>query len=444
MSDDQRDPFSEACGLDGPLEVRVEGRGWHNRSPVEFHRPHLILGRDPRADLTLDDPAISRRHAYFQVIAGRILCLDLGSRRGVSWANGNKLVGWVEPGQDIKIGSVGVRLGCGAGGRERQGEGRPLLNPLDRVPLPELSLSIIAGGPGCVARSIGWGLILIGRSPSFRANPLSRKIACMHAALVRTPAGIWVVDLLGPGGVLVGETPTPAIRLKDGDVIGLGDYRIRVRIRPTAPSIRRQGGDDRSSCREIQLASEGVHLPEDLDAGEERRAEVRREVASATAAIAASMVGEFDRMHQRTTQQFEQTILMMFQMHQDQMDVIRDELSRINRIEEEQRFLRTELEQIVHLRTPPAVLKMVSGGPASASASTPDLDPTRPPKMAGPCEGGPPFEHQQVDAGPSPPPDLDPHDRLTLRLAELQEERQGLWSRLLGTLTGGESERILP
>ena len=155
-------------------------------------------------------------------------------------------------------------------------------------------------------------------------------------------------------------------------------------------------------------------------------------------------------MHQQTTEQFRQAILMMFRMHQDQMDLIRDELSRLDQLEEEQRALQAELARGNHPRPPRTTLRLVSG--ESGSSPRP-LEAPRPPRAhpkaslpddEGTAEVAPPLASRRVDAGPPPPSDPDPHARLSRRLAEIQDERQGLWKRLLGSLTGGESERILP
>ena len=83
MVDVPLESFSEACGLIGPLRVHLEGAELLEPGPIEVHRPFLVVGRNPGADITIDSPDVSRRHAYFQVVAGRrLLCRSLEPDRG--------------------------------------------------------------------------------------------------------------------------------------------------------------------------------------------------------------------------------------------------------------------------------------------------------------------------------------------------------------------------
>jgi pSer/pThr/pTyr-binding forkhead associated (FHA) protein len=49
----------------------------------ELRQPFALIGRSAQAGLLLDDPSVSQRHAYLQVVGGRIFCLDLNSRTGL-------------------------------------------------------------------------------------------------------------------------------------------------------------------------------------------------------------------------------------------------------------------------------------------------------------------------------------------------------------------------
>ena len=50
----------------------------------------LVIGRDPRCDLVLDDPRVSRRHAEIRPRLGRFALLDLGSTNGTR-VNGTRV-----------------------------------------------------------------------------------------------------------------------------------------------------------------------------------------------------------------------------------------------------------------------------------------------------------------------------------------------------------------
>ena len=97
--------FLQACGAAGPLRLGVEYTAGREALSREFEQPFLLVGREAAADLPLNDPAVSRRHAYLQVIAGHLFCLDV-VKGEVLWekrifgplavqrlANGNTFVG---------------------------------------------------------------------------------------------------------------------------------------------------------------------------------------------------------------------------------------------------------------------------------------------------------------------------------------------------------------
>src|SRR6516165_9409557 len=82
MSESPLELFRRACGLSKPLSLECEPLGQPDVDPAQycFDGPFVLIGRDPRSDLVLNDPQVSRRHAFFQAIAGRVFCIDLESR----------------------------------------------------------------------------------------------------------------------------------------------------------------------------------------------------------------------------------------------------------------------------------------------------------------------------------------------------------------------------
>ena len=78
--------FLEACGANGPL--RLEWDDWETGRPVarDFERPAVLVGRNPCADLVLGHPLVGQRHAYLQLVEGRLFAIDLGSREGLRGA----------------------------------------------------------------------------------------------------------------------------------------------------------------------------------------------------------------------------------------------------------------------------------------------------------------------------------------------------------------------
>jgi hypothetical protein len=66
----------------------------------------LEVGRDG-AELTLDDPEVSRRHASFRAVPGALEVTDLGSSNG-TWVNGSRISAptIVYPGDSIELGGT--------------------------------------------------------------------------------------------------------------------------------------------------------------------------------------------------------------------------------------------------------------------------------------------------------------------------------------------------
>jgi hypothetical protein len=85
MSGD-RGQFLEACGASGPL--RLEWDDWETGRLVarDFERPAVLVGRNPRANLVLGHPLVGLRHAYLQLVEGRLFATDLGAVRGCTGA----------------------------------------------------------------------------------------------------------------------------------------------------------------------------------------------------------------------------------------------------------------------------------------------------------------------------------------------------------------------
>ena len=71
-------------------------------------------------------------------------------------------------------------------------------------------------------------LALVGRSSACHVRLVDGAVSAYQAALVRTPEGPWVVDLLGRGGTLVNGVAARFARLRDGDELQFGPYRLRV------------------------------------------------------------------------------------------------------------------------------------------------------------------------------------------------------------------------
>ena len=78
---------------------------------------------------------------------------------------------------------------------------------------------------------------LIGSASGCKFRLTDASVSRFHGSLLRTSAGLWIVDLLGQRGITVNEVPVRFSHLTDGDVLSIGRYQIRVQFRPGGPRI---------------------------------------------------------------------------------------------------------------------------------------------------------------------------------------------------------------
>ena len=132
----------------------------------DFERPAVLVGRDPRADLVLGHPLVGLRHAYLQLVEGRLFATDLGSREGLHWGGVPRRSGWIDRSRPLQVGVTTIRVVEGG----RAGDGGP-------------------GGPssrrcrnGGRCRAPCWRSALGGRVPAAPAGPRAHASGAPNAA----------------------------------------------------------------------------------------------------------------------------------------------------------------------------------------------------------------------------------------------------------------------
>jgi pSer/pThr/pTyr-binding forkhead associated (FHA) protein len=274
VPDQSLELFRQACGIGGPLRLDLEYPIGRPAIPTEFAPPFVLVGRDTAADLNLDDPAVSRRHAFLQVIGGHVFAVDLGSRTGLLWGNQSRRAGWLAPGQALDIGPFALRLPDGAAGPV------PDWDPLasrksSHDPLPAVELEILSGSRKGTRGRMNRVFALMGHAPECRARLAARNVSRYHCGLLRTPRGTWVVDLLTAHGTYVNESRVRWAKLSDGDELRVGDVRFGVRYRPAAkngtPSLRTLSAPP----------AQGPRTPAEVEPPRARVAELEQAVAEA-------------------------------------------------------------------------------------------------------------------------------------------------------------------
>src|SRR5262245_46752960 len=204
MSQRTLESFLRACQSPARLELRAVGQYGLTAGQFSAAQPFALLGRDPANDLYLDDAQVSQRHAYVQVIGGRLFCVDLGSRTGLCCNGVHGTYGWVDPGQSLEIGPFAILFD----GRDatRPPSATPVgPNPLetrgsDPQFLPPVTLEFANG----LTRQPRWRLkrilTLAGRAPGCKLQLADVTVSRFHCAFLGTPQGLWLIDLLGKDG----------------------------------------------------------------------------------------------------------------------------------------------------------------------------------------------------------------------------------------------------
>jgi pSer/pThr/pTyr-binding forkhead associated (FHA) protein len=381
--------FLNACGITGSLELIVDGPDTDRPGIRPLQQPFAIIGRDLRADVVLDHSQVSRRHVYLQVIEGRAFWIDLGSRTGTRIGHRSENRGWLEGGRTLGVGPYEIQLSISASqsddsSRSLLPRNRPFIGRASsQAPSPEVALEFLNGPSRSTCWQVHRVISLIGSASGCKLRLADASVSRFHASLVQTSVGLWVVDMLGEGGVTVNSVSVRFSRLEEGDVLEIGRYHMRVqsgwqgqdtgnrapgtrsfstlRLQNSAPTYVKF--PDRAAAAAMMGFAPGSGSPK----GTEIPALVRPLSPSSSIEImpsdgpypvksgqsdsAASMlvplVNQFGLMQQQMFDQFQQAMSMLVQMfgkmHRDQMDVIRAELDKLHELTEEFQSLKDEL-----------------------------------------------------------------------------------------------------
>jgi pSer/pThr/pTyr-binding forkhead associated (FHA) protein len=451
--------FLEACGASGPLDLDVLDGSGVVLGRWSLSQPFAIIGRDPRADLTLGDEGVSVRHAYLQILDGRVFWMDLESRGGVTWEGVSLPCGWLPPGREIGIGPYRVRL---AG--PRPGEPLPPWpNPLsvnrlaseERLAKVTLEFPDVKPGPVCwPPRRV---LTLIGRSGRCQLKIPDEAVSLFHCTLLRTRQGVWVVDLLSREGTRLNGALVRWARLSDGDQLRVSRYRMDVCYdggsSPSEADLPTLGRPAVAAGANADVAL--PPLPREafpalfpVPAGENRPAPLpslagcSAEQQAAVEPVVGAILAEFSQMQRQMFDQFQQAMMMMFQMfgsmHRDQMGLVREELDRIRQLTQEIQALKAQIGSGAAAGDPgqagasPRTRAAVPHGPhlppPTHSSPPPGERPAAPAAAARSAPGHAPIMDERAE---------NVHDLLFKRMSELQDERQNRWQKLLSLVTGG-------
>ena len=191
---------------------------------------------------------VSRRHVYLQVIEGRPFWLDLESRTGTRGDRESQRFGWLAGGEATLRRAIHDPTLHRRRTRQTQSitTSRPAIHPWSRWLITThryltWRCEFLNGPSQSMSRPVHRVMSLIGSTSGCKFRLTDPSVSRFHACLLRTSAGVWIVDLLGQSGVFVNEEPVRFGRLDDGDLLRIGRYQIRVRCRAPPSGIREHG-----------------------------------------------------------------------------------------------------------------------------------------------------------------------------------------------------------
>ena len=358
-----------------------------------LHQPFALIGRDQRTDVPLDHRLVSRRHVYLQVVEGQAFWIDLDSRSGTLGDGQLRKFGWLAAGKVLRVGPFELQrlVEDGSSGEDPVSGSKPAISPLVArahvsEPLPEVALEFLNGPSQSACWPMNRVMSLIGSASGCKFRLADPSVAPFHCGLLRTPLGLWVVDLLAPDGISVNDALVRYALLADNDVLRVGRYQIRIRSRfasrdqsshsagdlrvflsaPGAPRGDSSGpnfpGDEpvipgfpalnpatwaepvTRSLTTLQSAARASNIDWALP---DQNEPVRLERGELTESVLVPLVNQFGVMQQQMLDQFQQAISMLVQMfgsmHRDQMDRIREELDQLRDLTKEFHSLKIEL-----------------------------------------------------------------------------------------------------
>jgi pSer/pThr/pTyr-binding forkhead associated (FHA) protein len=423
-------------------------------------QPFALIGSDPAADLFLDDPRVDRLHAYLQVIEGGVFWVNLGSEAGARWENSTSTAhsGWLTHQNGIDIGPFLVQLAAEEVDVAPQQVVRsdPFASRAqDSDNLPRIVLEFRRDQ----ARPIRWRmrhiLTLVGSSPSCKVRLAAPGVAPYHCSLLRTAAGVWVIDL-GWGGVTLNGSSIRAARVEDGDELQVGGVTICIYCKTSLPANGQSGSSSGSTIDPVSLLMYPNSASRELATS--RPSSTWKAPSRAAESLLADRVlpqgeipesllnlvfDQFEQMQQQFLDQFQQTALVMFRalgtMHREQMEELRQKLDSLEQVGENFKALQAQVANALPPNSSPPVSEKVtpaSSQPTPSSTPAPETVGSGGGKSA--AENGADARRERVRSPVDEPnsPSVNVHEWMIGRLAALEAEQRSRWQKILDLVRG--------
>ena len=216
--------FGRACRFQQPIRIRIDDLQNDETRLLELDRPYFFAGRSGECDIRLVHADVSYRHAYFQVIGGRLHCCDLASRTGIDRAEQPaERTFWMDNHESINIGPYRLTL--------EPDEFESLdfdEDSVTGVALPTIRLEFLNANTSKQFWPVKHDVTLVGSHRQCKVCFQHQSVSRVHTSLLRLGGELWAVDLLGRGGTIVNKKRASFARLKHGTILQVGRFQIRV------------------------------------------------------------------------------------------------------------------------------------------------------------------------------------------------------------------------
>jgi predicted component of type VI protein secretion system len=420
MSDQGR-VFLEACGASGPLRFEWADPATREIRSRQIEQGAFVIGRDPSADLVLEDASVEPAHAFLHVVNGRLFAIDLESSEGLRWGEIPRPAGWVNRGQTIRIGKFAIRFVGGDREEESAIEPAPTSSRyINRMNLPGVVLEIRSANHGKDNQprreSLERVLTLAGSSDRCKLRVEGQSVARFLCALIRTPTGLWMTNISASRGATINGALCRFAQAEDEDVLQIGNFFIKVTYNdsPRTQVVLASG-------RGPSLAPPAQGLPRAIGASS-----VVSGDESASETMLQPLLEAFDGDPGMASSPFGQALVMMVRLlgdvHRDHLSLVREELAEIRRLSRDMDELRAELRQ------PKALLE---SGPR-AFPSSPAIASVTPSTETSEADD----DQQPSVERPRPSPEAV-HEIISERIVAWERERQSRWRRIMRLMTRG-------
>jgi hypothetical protein len=352
--------------------------------------------------------------------------------------------------------------------------------------LPIVYLELTNGrseSDGRRSRQLGGPLTLIGAVPQCDLWLRDDSISKVHASLVLTPHGAWIVDLLGREGILVDGRSARWMQVHEGTELQIGRFRFRVRFASPAPVPAPGQGVLATRRVRSDLSSPRVVSGELAPRPRSRRRAPRGTISEESVMLLVQQLSDMQQQFFEHSQlQMQLMSQMLLQLGHNQQASVQRDLARIDEIGRELKEIQSQLgesraqeteraaagssnegastaaaevspddrpvksasqKELAHPRlagVQPAATTSVDSVPARASVPQPEQaqshadESVEPANSEGPAESSLPEDASEKRRPTAA--SYESHQRLTRRMAKLANERNTRWRRILQAFKG--------